>query len=183
MRKKKTVKAELQEVKKAFANIAQNSGDDILPLARMLTNQLIKIQYSNDTGCSDKQFNLQHAENILDTMRNINPADHVEAMLATQMFAMHNAIMKNFALAVSFIDSTDVKTIEVTNLRFNMVNKLTRTYAMQTEALARHRTKGQQKIIVEHLQINSGGQAIIGNVTKTNLTIEEAQKEKEGGNF
>jgi hypothetical protein len=35
---------------------------------------------------------------------------------------------------------------------------------MQMEALNRYRSKGQQKITVEHVHINSGGQAIIGNV-------------------
>ena len=52
------------------------------------------------------------------------------------------------------------------NIAFNSANKLARTYAMQMEALNRYRGKGQQKITVEHVSINSGGQAIICNVTK-----------------
>jgi hypothetical protein len=35
------------------------------------------------------------------------------------------------------------------------------------ESLNRHRGKGQQKMTVEHVHINSGGQAIIGNVNST----------------
>jgi hypothetical protein len=35
----------------------------------------------------------------------------------------------------------------------------------QVEALKRYRTGGQQKVTVEHVTVNEGGQAIVGNVT------------------
>ncbi|HUS97392.1 MAG TPA: hypothetical protein VMX97_11680 [Hyphomicrobiaceae bacterium] len=35
---------------------------------------------------------------------------------------------------------------------------------MQAEALKRYRTGGQQRVIVEHVTVNEGGQAIVGNV-------------------
>ncbi len=41
------------------------------------------------------------------------------------------------------------------------LNKLARTYAMQTEALKRYRSSGQQKVTVEHVTVNAGGQAIV----------------------
>jgi hypothetical protein len=43
-------------------------------------------------------------------------------------------------------------------------NKLVRTFTVQMEALNRHRSKGQQKMTVEHVHIHEGGQAIVGNV-------------------
>jgi len=46
------------------------------------------------------------------------------------------------------------------------VNKLARTYAMQMEALKRYRTGGQQKVTVEHVTVNHGGQAKVGAVTQ-----------------
>ena len=33
------------------------------------------------------------------------------------------------------------------------------------EALAKHRGKGQQRVIVEHVHVYQGGQAIVGQVT------------------
>jgi hypothetical protein len=36
---------------------------------------------------------------------------------------------------------------------------------MQMEALKRYRTGGQQKVTVEHVTVNDGGQAIVGAVT------------------
>ena len=46
------------------------------------------------------------------------------------------------------------------------LNKLARTYAVQMEALKRYRTGGQQRVIVEHVTVNAGGQAIVGSVTR-----------------
>jgi hypothetical protein len=38
---------------------------------------------------------------------------------------------------------------------------------MQLEALRRYRNGGQQKVIVEHVTVNQGGQAIVGTVQQT----------------
>ena len=35
---------------------------------------------------------------------------------------------------------------------------------MQMEALKKYRTGGEQKVTVEHVTVNSGGQAIVGNI-------------------
>ena len=43
-------------------------------------------------------------------------------------------------------------------------NKLARTFTTQVEALKRYRSRGQQTITVEHVTVNAGGQAIVGNV-------------------
>ena len=45
------------------------------------------------------------------------------------------------------------------------LNKLARTNSTQMEALKRYRTGGQQKVTVEHVTVNEGGQAIVGAVT------------------
>jgi hypothetical protein len=39
-----------------------------------------------------------------------------------------------------------------------------RTFTAQVEALQRYRGKGQQKVTVEHVNVNAGGQAIVGAV-------------------
>ena len=42
--------------------------------------------------------------------------------------------------------------------------KLMALYAQQVAALDKHRGKGQQKVTVEHVNVHSGGQAIVGHV-------------------
>jgi hypothetical protein len=44
-------------------------------------------------------------------------------------------------------------------------SKLSRTVAGHVEAPKRYRTGGQQKVTVEHVTDNQGGQAIVGSVT------------------
>ena len=57
------------------------------------------------------------------------------------------------------------QTFEGRRESLNQANKLSRTYAALTEALDRHRGKGQQRITVEHVNVHAGGQAIVGAVT------------------
>jgi hypothetical protein len=45
------------------------------------------------------------------------------------------------------------------------LNKLTRTFAIQVEALKNHRSKGEQRMTVQHVHVADGGRAIVGNVT------------------
>jgi hypothetical protein len=45
-------------------------------------------------------------------------------------------------------------------------NKLTRTFAMQMEALKRYRTGAERKVTLQHVSVADGGQAIVGNVTQ-----------------
>ena len=44
-------------------------------------------------------------------------------------------------------------------------NKLARTFAAQMETLKRYRTGGEQKVTVQHVTVNEGGQAVVGNVS------------------
>ncbi len=42
---------------------------------------------------------------------------------------------------------------------------LTRTFTTQVEALKRYRTGGEQRVTVQHVNVNEGGQAIVGNLS------------------
>jgi hypothetical protein len=39
------------------------------------------------------------------------------------------------------------------------LNKLARTFAAQVEALKNYRSKGEQRIVVQHVNVGEGGQA------------------------
>ncbi len=52
------------------------------------------------------------------------------------------------------------------------LNRLARTFAAQMEALKRYRSKGDQRIIVERVTVENGGQAIVGNVG-TGVGVDE----------
>ena len=89
----------------------------------------------------------------------IDPQDAVESALATQMAATHHASLEMMRRVM-----IDEQTVEGVNYGINRVTKLMRTYTAQMEALQKYRSKGQQTIQVQHVQVNDGGQAIVGNV-------------------
>jgi hypothetical protein len=96
---------------------------------------------------------------MLSIVKGIELRDQMEAMLAAQMAAVHNATM-TFARRLAHIDN-----IPQQDSAERAFNKLARTFATQLEALKRYRSAGEQTVRVEHVTVNEGGQAIVGNVS------------------
>ena len=90
----------------------------------------------------------------------IEPKDELETMLATQMVAIHLATM-TFTRRLAHVETLDQQ-----HGSERALNKLARTFAMQLEALKRYRTGGEQKVVVQHVNVNEGGQAIVGTVDR-----------------
>jgi hypothetical protein len=88
----------------------------------------------------------------------IAPQDAIESMLATQMAAIHIATMRHSRLMAG------AGTIERLELQERVFNKLARTFTTQMEALRKHRSGGKQTVTVQHVNVEGGGQAIVGNV-------------------
>jgi hypothetical protein len=97
---------------------------------------------------------------MLSVVKGIEPRDQVEAMLAAQIAATHNATM-TFARRLNHVD-----TLAQQDSAERAYNKLARTFASQVEALKRYRSAGEQTVRVEHVTVNEGGQAIVGNVAQ-----------------
>jgi hypothetical protein len=102
------------------------------------------------------------ADNAVDFMisviRGIEPRDQIETMLAAQMAAVHSAMM-TFARRLAHVDN-----IQQQDSAERAFNKLARTFAAQVEALKNYRSKGEQRMVVQHVNVAEGGQAIVGNV-------------------
>ena len=97
---------------------------------------------------------------ILAAMCGVRPKDEVEGMMAAQMVGLHNAAMECMRRGM-----ISEQSFEGRREALNQANKLTRSYATLVEALSRHRGKStEQKVIVEHVNVHAGGQAIVGSV-------------------
>lgn len=109
-------------------------------------------------GHRDEQGNLQARpiNEMLHTIVAIGPRDTVEAMLAAQMASVHDAVMTQAAAARASGNLLQVDSAT------NALNKLSRTFACQVEALNKYRSKGEQKVTVVH--IHEGAQAVVGDV-------------------
>jgi hypothetical protein len=91
----------------------------------------------------------------------IGARDAIEAMLAVQMVATHEAALECFRRA-----ALAEQTFAGRELGLKYGDKLVRSFAALTDALNRHRGKGQQVVRVEHVTVEAGGQAIVGPVTQ-----------------
>jgi hypothetical protein len=89
----------------------------------------------------------------------IRPADEIEAMLAVQMVATYETAMDMLTRAKHAGAMPHLQECG------SLAVKLLRTYTVQLEALARRRRGGEQRVIVQHVNVNEGGQAIVGAVS------------------
>lgn len=108
--------------------------------------------------CKGKVVNAAKLNEVIAMVQGIGPRDETEAMLATQMAAIHDATM------AAARQLGNVATIEQQDSASNMVNKLARTFTSQIETLKKYRSTGEQNIRVQHVNVSEGGQAIVGNV-------------------
>lgn len=109
-------------------------------------------------GSHKRNIDSANSNFVMAVVRSIEPRDELEAMLATQMGAIHAATM------MMARKLNHVTTIPQQDSAERTLNKLARTFTTQMDALKRYRTGGQQKVTVEHVTVNSGGQAIVGAV-------------------
>jgi hypothetical protein len=90
------------------------------------------------------------------------PKDEIEGALALQMACTHTAAMAVLAkMDIAFATERRVAAFGSTAAR------LMRAYATQVEVLRRLRHGGLQVVRVEHVHVNDGGQAVIGNVKES----------------
>lgn len=103
---------------------------------------------------ADKHANLASA-----MFAEIEPRDAIEAMLIAQMTATHVA-MTTLCERMTYQNSTEIRE----SLERSMT-RLSRTYLAQMDALKKYRAKAQQTVRVERVNVESGGQAIVGDVS------------------
>jgi hypothetical protein len=87
------------------------------------------------------------------------PSDEVEAMIAAQLVATHNATMDAFTRAAAAGQWP-----ETSREAINQATRLSRSFSTLLEALSRYRGKGRQTVRVEHVHVHAGGQAVVGNI-------------------
>ncbi|SHK55128.1 hypothetical protein SAMN05444000_13814 [Shimia gijangensis] len=97
---------------------------------------------------------------IISIIQDMAPRDPIERMLAVQMAATHMATIR----AASCLANSE--SARMRELNGNGLNKLARTFTTQMEALRKHRNGGKQTVTVQHVNVEDGGQAIVGNVAQ-----------------
>jgi len=127
-----------------------------------LTNQILQV-FGGVLSIDDCDYDeaATATNQAMAIFAGIQPRDEIEALLVAQMIGIHNMSM---ACARRAMISNQNPIGRENNI--NMATKLTRTYVAQMQALKNYRQGGQQKMTVEHVHVNEGGQAIVGQVNQ-----------------
>lgn len=134
-----------------------SSGSTSEPFARLLFSQTIGACFA--VG-DDREFviNAMHQAAIA-----LKPQDEIEGMLIHRLIILHNQYM-HFMGSVAFPDQSS----QIIETNLNRATKLMRLYNETLDTLNRHRRKGEQKVTVQHVNVNNGGQAVVaGELTQT----------------
>jgi hypothetical protein len=89
------------------------------------------------------------------------PKNELEAMVICQMAVTHVLTMRSFGN----LNRSD--SIQQQDSNALTVARLTKAFASQMDALAKLRRGGEQRVVVEHVHVYPGGQAIVGTITHT----------------
>ena len=123
-----------------------------------LVNQALQTLW---VGCSDDAQRDRQESATMAALIGIAPRDELEAMMAAQLIAAHNAAMECYRRAM-----IDGQTQEGRRENLSQANKLSRTWEMLLRALDKRRGRCQQKVTVEHVHVHAGGQAVVGNIER-----------------
>ena len=141
-----TVVADTKDMPLWGARLAKALGVDEPWLLDMLLNQAANCMPGEPARA---------ASVAIAAVQSVGPRDGIEAMLAVQMAATHAVAMKMLNRAMQ-----DQPSIEIYDSVVNRATKLLRTYTMQVEALKRYRSAGEQRVVVQHVNVTADQAAV-----------------------
>lgn len=105
----------------------------------------------------------QRLELAVSALAEMDPSNATEAMLANQMIAVNDAALM-FVSQATLTETSSQQRDDNTE----RACKFLALYIQQIDAMQRLKGKaGRQKVVVEHVTVNNGGQAIVGTVENT----------------
>lgn len=128
-------------------------------MALKLLAQVVKLEHQITATTAPAHLDTLIG-NATAMLAELEPTTATEALLAAQMVGAQRLAMEFMSRAT--IDGQTVGGADANVLR---ATRLMRIFIEQTEAMARLKGKGgQQRVVVEHVTVTAGGQAIVGAV-------------------
>jgi hypothetical protein len=159
---------ELRERKKAIIARAQKAtGVSAEDVALILAVQATAVPVGGGAE-GDPEKGRELVSTAVETLEQIKPEGALQSMLAVQMIGVHNTAIKFLMRAA------DNQSREETDANVMRSTRLMRVFNDQLEAFAKLRGKTfEQKVIVRHVHVHEGAQAIVGSVTRIGEPIRE----------
>ena len=163
------------------------SGNEIVPVekdsadgALLCFRETLDRPSSVNVKASTQRMTLAVELNCLamaaDAADTIDAKNSLEKMLVHQMVACHKLSMDFLAEAQGCIGRRSDITVKLVNTSARLMD----TYQRHLTALAKIRGGGQQVVTVHHVNVNEGGQAIVGNVGAGGSQPEGGKGQKRG---
>jgi len=144
-------KEETEDLRASEVNLAMFGVED---------SDIFNMLLTQTTGTIPSRFDKDDTYNyVMAMLLELKPQDSLEALLISQMIATQSLAME-MAMRAGLAEQT----VEGVNDNINRTTKLQRTFIAQMESLLKKRGKGKQVIQVQHVTVNDGGQAVVGNV-------------------
>jgi hypothetical protein len=130
------------------------------------------VVHNNALACHNirnESFDMKRAKRLSEErIQALNAHDGLQAMIAAQMLAIHELQQKSMI----FVNGLDITEHSARQYYTNSAIKLANTFIQQASLLAKLQGGVGQKITVERVEVNQGGQAIVGNVQGGHPTSE-----------
>ncbi|SLN17262.1 hypothetical protein ROA7450_00544 [Roseovarius albus] len=133
-------------------------GTDMPELAEDLLKHCLKVLRYEEA--SDENAANDERRFMVAAVADMKPRDAFERLLSVQMAATHVAVVRS----ARWLANADQ--LEQAKAHYSGYTKLARAYVSQMEALRKHRNGGKQTVTVQHVNVEDGGQAIVGNVDR-----------------
>lgn len=136
--------------------IARAFGTNERAVADLVYGQILNVLHHDKAKPLDDRV----VDLVAALVAELRPADAVEALLVAQMIGAHAGAMETMRRGLQH--GVPVQTAQN---YLSLAGKLMRTFTAQVEALNRGRGKGGvQRVVVERVNVEAGGQAIVGAV-------------------
>lgn len=113
-----------------------------------------------DLNAADREKKLTQAHEAVEILANsLGAKGLLQNMLVAQLFGVHELQQKLLSYA-----SRAMNHPERGQYYINALTKLSNVFIQQINTLQKLQGNSQQKVVVEHLHVNAGGKAIVGQV-------------------
>jgi hypothetical protein len=128
---------------------------------KKFTTRVTKLSALACNDVASSSFNIDvAAKESQNFIQALGAKGGLQEMVAAQILSIHRLQQ----LTMSMLASGDKVNIEVKQYFTNTAIKLANVFVQQANLLSRLQGDGVQKIVVERVDVHSGGQAIVGNV-------------------
>ncbi len=163
-----------------LGTVAVGRGGEALPLdTSSMAGSYIRDTLSDSTSATAARASMRRLELLeksdtlalaIDTAESIEPRNGIERMLAHQLTNLHVLMMRASAKATSWLyraspDDTDetraaLASVEATRL-MNAAARMASAFNDGAVTLQRLRSGGTQRVVVQHVNVTEGGQAVV----------------------